>query len=160
MTKKGERKSKNKDKKSKKVQRKEEIAQKTKENKAKKQDKPFIMSAPHTTKTKVNGIPMTRIEIRPQKKNTTVQEANKFIDATMQGLFKKMKDANNNNMYQISYKLSNDRWYSGNFTNSANDTYYPNFNQSTGGSGNINVDAEYIVHINILVKTMNPLKKK
>lgn len=164
MKKKGEKKSgKKSEKKSKnnpsekKKQRKEEIKQKTIENKAK--EKKFIMSSPVVTKLKANGIPMTKIEIRPQKKNTSVQDANKFIDATMIALFNKTKTTNNNNMYQISYKLSNGRWYSSKFINSSNEIFYPNFDQSVGGSGNINVDAEYIEHINILVKTVNPLKK-
>lgn len=133
---------------SRKASRKNQIEQKTNENKSK--EKQFIVSAPKTTKIKSNGIPLTKIEIKPQKKNTLIQDANRFIDSTMNALFKKSKDSNN--MYQISYKLSNDRWYSSKFFKSASDDYYPNFTDSTGGSGGVNIDKETIVHINITIK--------
>lgn len=165
MAKKGEKRSKNKEKKSekkksKKTERKEEIAQKTKENKAKKQEKPFIMTAPHTVKPHPKGLEMMRIQLRPQKKNTSVRDANKFIEKTMKDLIQDDKENNRTYLYQVSYKLSNDRWYSGKFLGSLDGNFFPDFEQSVGGSGNINVDGESIETINILMKEINPLKKK
>lgn len=106
----------------------------------------FIFSnKPITTKLKYQGNPVQSFRIKPNEKGATIKEANKFIDSTMNSLFKQSKDSNK--MFKIVYKLSDGKWYSGKFISKANEDYYPDVESQYGRD----TSKDTVEHINISV---------
>jgi len=132
-------------------------AEKKKNEQKEKQEKFIMTQTP--TKVKYLGLPVKLVNIKPVRNNTTIDEANNFIDTTMANLFKQYKPTEElRKMWKVNYKLSDGRWYSSKFFSSPTDSFYPDFTNSAGGSKGVNIDKETVEFMNINIITAKEKK--
>lgn len=125
-----------------------------KKKEKKKEFAQFTKTPLKQTKAEYAGVPVYRMSIKPVDKNTTIDDAHGFIKATMNNLFSQYKPTKDSQkMFKITYKLSDDKWYSSKFFSSANEDYYPDVESIYGRD----ISKETIEHMNINVITLNPL---
>ena len=86
-----------------------------------------------------------RFQIMVRNRTATVNEANAYLDLTMKKLFEKYKGEK---QYQVTYKLSDGRWYSSKRITDEYSSFYPDLHDEQYG---IEHDSDLVEHINIAV---------
>lgn len=112
-------------------------------------DKMTLPGTPMKSKITFNKIPMEVFQVKVKGRNASVNEANQFIDKTMNDLF--TRHTTKEKRYQVLFKLTDGRWYSSKFFNSDESDYYPDLRDPEYG---IDVSGESVEHININVISM------
>ncbi len=95
-------------------------------------------------------------QVKIPNRNASVQEANKFLDETMSELFKTYAPKNNTHkMFQVTYKLSDGRWYSCKYFEGMDQDHYPDLRDP---EYNVDHSADLVEHININMVTIHGAK--
>ena len=113
---------------------------------------------PKKTKIRIRGNIVEVYQVKVAHRDASVNEANAYIDATMKKLFAKNPLIPNKSekIYQITYKLSDGRYYSSQQIKDADSSFYPDLKDEQYG---IDHNSDLVEHINIMVieSVKNPL---
>lgn len=85
-------------------------------------------------------------QVKVRGRNASVNEANAYLDMTMKKLFEKYSKGTKN--YQVTYKLSDGRWYSSKRIEDEYGSFYPDLHDEQYG---ISHESDLVEHINIAV---------
>ena len=113
---------------------------------------------PKKTKIRIRGNIVEVYQVKVAHRDASVNEANAYIDATMKKLFQKNPLIPNKSekIYQITYKLSDGRYYSSQQIKDADSSFYPDLKDE---QYQIDHNDDLVEHINIMVieSVKNPL---
>jgi hypothetical protein len=108
------------------------------------------------TKAKFKGEKIQKFIVKVPKRNASINEANAFLDDTMKDLFAKHRaNATNHKMFQITYKLSDGRWYSSKYFEGIDQPFYPDLRDE---EYKVDHSADMVEHINISMVTIHGAK--
>ena len=137
-----------------------------KKEKEKKDDEPPALDltkfsttdTPKKTRIRMRGNIVEVYQVKVAHRDASVNEANAYIDATMKKLFAKNPLIPNKSekIYQVTYKLSDGRYYSSQQIKNADSSFYPDLKDEQYG---IDHSEDLVEHINIMVieSMKNPL---
>ena len=102
---------------------------------------------PMNTKARYQGNPIQAFRVSVEGKNATLIQANKFLDQTMDQLFKQYKPTETKQkIYRTLFKLSDGRWYSSKPFSNAKQDYYPDL---TDEQYHVNHSHDLVEFVNI-----------
>lgn len=111
---------------------------------------------PINTKAKFQKEQIESFQVKIPNRNATINESNKFLDKTMEQLFQTYAPKNDSHkMFQVTYKLSDGRWYSSKYFEGMSQNHYPDLRDP---EYNVSHDDDLVEHININMVTIHGAK--